>query len=472
LIRINNSILNTPAGLWLWDFNDGNYDNSQSPTHVFISTATFDVKLIATNQYNCKDSISKQIEVLPSSVASFTVNDTVECFKNNRFVFTNTGNLYDPTGNWYWNFGDGITDTAKNQMHSYKNTGTFPVKLLSNNQYNCPDSSEVNLKVNPSPDATFTINNPIQCLTGNSFSFTKNDQLSVFNDVWNFGDAQTSSGKSAIHSYVAANIYNVRLIVTAADNCSDTTSQTVTVKPNPLAPTATNNSPLCEEETLNLFANTTETVSFDWTADNGFSSAVQNPVISNVSLSDSGFYYIKTIMNGCESSKVPTRVIIYPKPFFSFNQNQTICPGDMIILDPGFFNSYLWQDNSVKRIFNVTEPGLYKVVVFNTYGCDYSDSVMITKKCPTALFIPTSFSPNNDNINDRFEIVTDNIREFDLKIYNRWGELIFHSSDPANFWDGTYKNANCMDGVYYYQLMMWDMDGKTREMRGTVTVVR
>jgi len=68
--------------------------------------------------------------------------------------------------------------------------------------------------------------------------------------------------------------------------------------------------------------------------------------------------------------------------------------------------------------------------------------------------------------------VTDNIREYDLKIYNRWGELIFYSTDPVIYWDGTYKNANCADGVYYYQFMMRDMDGKFRSQLGTVSVVR
>ena len=123
-------------------------------------------------------------------------------------------------------------------------------------------------------------------------------------------------------------------------------------------------------------------------------------------------------------------------------------------------------------MFRVKESGIYSVKVFNSYNCSFSDTIFIAEECPTLIYIPDAFTPNNDGHNDLFQIIANNIKEFDLVIFDRWGEKVFHTTDPQQGWDGTYNSSNCVDGVYYYQFLMKDSHGKAHGKTGTLTLMR
>ena len=121
----NNSNFKSPSGSWFWDYFDGNFDTTKNPVHNFTSTGNFDIKLVSTNQFNCKDSIIKQITVLPSPVSTFTINDSVQCLKGNAFVF----NCTQTAVSYLWHIGDGNTNSGSSFNHSYLTPDTFKVNL-------------------------------------------------------------------------------------------------------------------------------------------------------------------------------------------------------------------------------------------------------------------------------------------------------------------------------------------------------
>ena len=326
-----------------WWFGDLTTDTGISVMHQYSNSGSFPVKLLVTNIFNCVDSADKNVIINPSPDATFSINDSVQCLKGNSFVF----NCAQTALNYIWNCGDGFTTTLNSFNHSYLVSDTFKVKLKVMNSFNCFDSAEKKVYVNPPPDATFSVNNAVQCFNGNSFLFSCNQ--ASFSYLWDFGDGNSAYNKSETHSYSSANNYTINLIVSTKDNCTDTTSGLITVKPSPLTPIPSSNSPLCEKEILKLFAGTTETVSFQWTAKNGFTSTQQNPLITSAHLSDSGTYFVKALLNGCESTVAGTKVTINPVPDISLGKEKTICPGETLLLDPGYFDSYLWQDSSVKQ---------------------------------------------------------------------------------------------------------------------------
>ncbi|MBK6482766.1 MAG: gliding motility-associated C-terminal domain-containing protein [Chitinophagaceae bacterium] len=86
--------------------------------------------------------------------------------------------------------------------------------------------------------------------------------------------------------------------------------------------------------------------------------------------------------------------------------------------------------------------------------------------------MPTAFTPNNDGINDVYKIITDGTNEFDLKIFNRWGQLVYISSDPDGYWDGNFEGLPEEMGAFIYSLSIRFSNGISRVMNGNITLIR
>ena len=139
-----------------------------------------------------------------------------------------------------------------------------------------------------------------------------------------------------------------------------------------------------------------------------------------------------TMTNPVES--VPLKISVFPSPVVNLTDKPFLCTGDSVQLDAGpGFTSYLWQDNSTGRYYSANNAGTYQVTVTDSRGCSGSDSVQL-KNYDSTLFVPDAFSPNDDGVNDIFKVVSsgDNIPGFSIRIFDRWGALVFESTttDP------------------------------------------
>ena len=459
-----------PGSNFTWSFGDGNNSTqNDSAVYSYLTFNTFTTKLVVVNSDDCKDSFFRKVKVFPSADATFLINDTVQCLKQNNFVFNH--NPLSAGEKIKWNISDGTKDSVRyNLNHIFTTSGAYSVRLIITNQNKCNDTMQKKITVYPSPDATFTVDKSVQCLNRNSYNF--NCIKPAFAYQWDFGDTTTASNKAETHSYLYPQVYSIKLITYTTNNCSDTANQMVLVKRSPEKPVISGKNPLCENETMNLKAISTLNSSYQWVGENGFKSNLQNPVISNVKFSDSGSYTVKSLLNGCESDSTLIRIVINPNPDFRLRHDTTICKGDVIILDPGYFEEYLWQDSSTDRIYKVTQAGKYHLIVKNAFGCQHSESVNILEQCPTAIFIPNSFTPNNDGLNDYFHIVGENITDFKLIIYNRWGQKVFESNSLDYEWDGTSNHLKCAVGVYYFYVSAQGNNGFVKNVSGTITLVR
>jgi len=113
------------------------------------------------------------------------------------------------------------------------------------------------------------------------------------------------------------------------------------------------------------------------------------------------------------------------------------------------------------------------VTVSNASGCSTNDTVVINvRDLPSDVFIPNVFTPNGDGVNDTFYIPSKGIIEFDMKIYDRWGILLFESTSSIKGWDGKTKNGNNVsDGTYYYLIEAKGIDGKFYKYNGFLTLI-
>ncbi len=114
----------------------------------------------------------------------------------------------------------------------------------------------------------------------------------------------------------------------------------------------------------------------------------------------------------------------------------------------------------------------YSLTVVYTNDCKASSSVVLSVEGEPELFIPNLFSPNGDGVNDRFEVFGAGIRDFNLKIFNRWGEKVFESTNQFETWDGSYKGVMQMPDVFTYLLTVIYLNDRTVTKSGTVTMSR
>ena len=176
---------------------------------------------------------------------------------------------------------------------------------------------------------------------------------------------------------------------------------------------------------------------------------------------------------GCDSI-ITANLTVVPSPTIYLGKDTTICQGQTILLNASYQNaSYLWQDNSTNPTYNVNHEGIYYVKVSIDSNCFANDTInIIYIDCD--IFIPNSFTPNGDGLNDVFNIKTTyEFSDYKLIIYDRWGELLFESDDINKGWDGTYKGKAVPLDVYIYQLTATIKDtGEQIKKTGRVTVVR
>lgn len=162
------------------------------------------------------------------TVASFSTDNRDQCLYNNQFEFTSTATGTAPL-TYFWDFGDGTYSALSNPVKTYSTTGTFVVKHVVNGLAG-PDSSTQVITVSDAPVVGFSVNDSMQELTGNLFSFTTLTPQAGNTYEWRYGDGSTYGvTQDVIKTYQAAGVYFVCQIVTNTMGCSDTATTWVVV---------------------------------------------------------------------------------------------------------------------------------------------------------------------------------------------------------------------------------------------------
>lgn len=157
----------------------------------------------------------------------------------------------------------------------------------------------------------------------------------------------------------------------------------------------------------------------------------------------------------------------------SLGNNTFVCPGDTLLLDPGQFSSYLWQDNSILSTYTVSGAGQYSVTVTDIYGCKGSGTVKITADC-SDIFFPAAFTPNGDSRNDGFGAYGNiaSVSNYSFKVFDRWGKVIFATTDPSKKWNGSLKSERYNSGSFVW-FASYTLNGKPGLLqKGIVTLLR
>ncbi|MEZ5045073.1 MAG: gliding motility-associated C-terminal domain-containing protein [Saprospiraceae bacterium] len=298
-----------------------------------------------------------------------------------------------------------------------------------------------------------------------------------FSFSWDLGDGTKTNLPKFEHFYDGLGEYPVTLILT--DNClskTDTLNRDLLVSLRQ-AVDASDLVEVCEGEEVQLSATDLDGARYEWQGPLNYFSEAQFPKITRSKPQMSGDYEVIGIVSGCATFPAYTPVIIHPAPLPDLGPDTLFCSRDFVFtLDPGDFNSYRWQDNSTADRYEVLDEGTYAVTVTTAYGCENADEVLLVEQCPTKLFVPNIFSPNDDHINDTFGPFATDIIRFRMKIFDRWGNLVFESFDLEQHWNGEWRNQPAPMGVYVWFIEMegYLRDGSTfsQVKSGSVTLVR
>jgi gliding motility-associated-like protein len=175
--------------------------------------------------------------------------------------------------------------------------------------------------------------------------------------------------------------------------------------------------------------------------------------------------------NGCDSI-VSLELTVLPGTSVYLGADTSLCTGDSLVLYPGRFTSYSWQDGSAKDHFTVKKQGIYSVTV--TDYCGSATDQISVKEEVCDIYFPNAFSPNNDGINDVFRIFgPNNLKEYHLSVYSRWGQKVFETFDQSKGWNGNF-NGQLQSAQSFVWLCDFKKHGNANKtiMKGMVTLIR
>ena len=369
-------------------------------------------------------------------------------------------------------------------MHIYPNQNTYNVKLTAVNQQ-CSDSILVLIDTRHALNAAFTIDNDSVC-QGTIVNFANASNYSTLEGpakfLWSISDGTLDTNLGFAHLFPNAGLYDVQLIVTDFVPCSDTAYGQVLVDSASNIVFTLADSTLCEGQNISFngtyFDGGLNSILWDF----GDGTLVANQQQVQHAYDSAGVYSVTVAADYrlCPDPSSTSQILVNPFPSINLGPDTSICPGDapLVIRDLTNFNNpaaiWTWNtgDSGVSSVA-ARHPGIYTARV-SVAGCATSDSVFVSKDC--YVDVPNSFTPNNDGVGDHFlprQLLSQGVTAFVMKIYSRWGQEIFSTSQiDGRGWDGKFNDVEQPTGVYIYTLEATLKSGRTEKSQGNVTLLR
>ena len=450
LVNLGNDTIICDGESVILDSKNGglNYSWNTSETTQEIAIETTGVYGVeVTDDIGCLGSDSMQLIVNLMPKVNLG-NDTAICFGESVIL-----HAQNPEFNYLWSSSD--------NQRSIKVSQTSIVSVEVFDEIGCSDEDEISVTVNQLPVVSLG-NDTILCKYQSLVLDAENARL---NFSWNTGDkSQTITvDKDALY----------RVDATDDIGClgSDEIYVTKQILPDPYFE---KDKTICEGAAITL------------EPDAGFESYdiywLGNVASFEIEVTETGAYSSVIQSEFCKDTFVvnvakidtPDAVIIdlYGDGVYCFDLESTV-----LRIGGGEVNlSYDWTDFGRDEEVEIVAAGDYQVTASNDY-CTSNYTHTIQEHCAGKLFVPNSFTPNNDGINDVFKPMSNGyVDDFDFRVYNRWGDLIFQTNRLDEGWDGRLRNNIVLIDVFVYKISYQHLSKKggveKEELVGTVTVLK
>lgn len=432
-------VLHAGKGFTSYQWQDGSTDST--------FTVTSPGKYTVLAKDGCGNSYTDDITIDPYTVSIDIGPDRTKCN-------TDTLHLDAPAGfmNYQWSNNYNISSTTGQHVTVNPLTDTA-YYIKAEKQVGCFAYDTLHVQVKTSP--------PIQLGPDQSFcsgdSAVLNAGAGFAGYVWNTGNTQQQL------TVFAKGTYSV--IGTMANQCkSYDTIKIVNVWPLPVVSLDHTNE-LCYGQTRVLNAGNFAAYQWQDGSTNAFYTAT-----------GMGTYYVTvTDNNHCQASDTTHITTIRPNPANFLPADTAICSYEKIQLQPlHSYTDYLWSNNAVTSSITIAQPGAYWLQVTDDHSCTGSDTIVVQPKtCLIGFKIPNAFSPNGDGLNDIFKpIIGAIVTAYQFTIYNRWGQVVFSTSNLYQGWDGTMGGKPQNSGVFVWTCKYKTDAGVERLERGTVMLIR
>jgi len=481
-----------------WTYGDGNTGNGITNSNLYAADGTYTVQLIIATDNNCLDTAEMTSTAYPVPVADFTF--TNQCL-NIPISFDASGSTINNPGsitNYTWDFaGTASSLGVPTNEFTFATPDIFEVTLTVTSDQNCVHTTSLFPEVFPLPEPMFTFLNACEqspVFYSNTSSISKGNLVAY---TWDLDNGTASSVTNPLTSYDIAGIYNVKLKAVSGSNCEDSITIPIDVKSKPTARFGAGPlegcSPLCVDYIDSSSSNSTSMTNYFWKFSSGETSTNQNQntCFDNDDNEEDDIFTINPMLVvtndlGCkDSTSNPYNVKVYHYPVSSFGAtpSETDMHHDLIQLNNYSLGTdrYQWvfsdgdSSNTFEPEHHYTDTGTFVVKLFNytINGCiDSSENPVYI--APVIHFnIPNAFTPDGDGKNDEFNWQGYGIEaeNFEFYIYNRWGELLFHTNEFKG-WNGYVNGRLAQQDVYVFKVNYTDVFDLSHSVLGTVTLVR
>jgi len=301
---------------------------------------------------------------------------------------------------------------------------------------------------------------------------------------WNFGDGTdtiTYDKKVFYHAYPDTGSYPIKLVVNRGLPCVDSSTGTINNYPGLRAGFTVTG--ICAGEPIILRDTSSYTygniLTRSW--DLGMPNATASGKQVNMQYPEGGVYTITLSLDtdkGCTKTSTLNLTVYEVKPYAG---NDTILArGQLLPLHASGGEFYQWTPPYGLNNAGIADPILdydkdiqFLLKVSNQQGCVGYDTLNVKYYLGPDIYIPNAFTPNGDGQNDRFRFIPVGIVQYDFfRIYDRWGQLVYSSTDFRTGWDGTVHGQSAAMGTYVWILQGKDLGGQTVSKSGTVTLIR
>jgi gliding motility-associated-like protein len=478
-----------------WNFGDaatpGNANTAVAHNVFLTEPGLQTIVLFVITQDGCADSATVTVNV-PESIVAAIAPQTVFC-NGTTMAFNNQS---QNASSYVWDFGDvGANDTSVqiNPTYTYQNIGSYTVQLIASAADMCPDTTSAQVEVYPVIEPYFAVQTPV-CFEGNSMSFDAQGASSMdalFN--WNFDinatPATSDEASPADIHYAQAGQYTITLTI-SENGCAETYTSQVEVLPNPIFNALCDTLQTCNDTTATFEASAqfATGVVYTWDFGDGATSYLAAPTHT---YTNAGLYNVQVYMHTTSdcidsASYLFENVIeIFPKPIAGFNlslQEINILGEEVTIASTAQGATqcnYFLSDGGIYNTFDAVHPfeqnGIIAIqqIVVNEYGC-VDTEVQSVEVNGFLFYAPNAFTPDGDGTNDVWKPIMAGVSEYQMQIFNRWGELIFETTDQHQPWTGNVNSGEyyAQDDAYLYQVVIKDMRAIPHKFKGHVVVVR
>jgi gliding motility-associated-like protein len=515
------------SGTRFYDFGDGTNGNTASPTHVYAKAGKYKITLIATDTFGCIDSITKTISLTEVHANFGWTPSILVCGQEVQFVdssFVADFNGVPPRDSiisWSWDFGDLAHSIKRNPGHFYFSNGDFYVTLKVVTWRGCVDSITKKISIDGPQPSFELISDSAGCVpfTIKVRNTSKDCDLNVFHA----GDPSQSSflfkpNDTITFTYTTPGIYYLNLFGESSfvnpnngnnEYCSSWFPDTadpfarifrIIVYPRPKAGFTLPDT-ICVNTPFDI-TNTSDPIYHTYAWDYGDSTSDLNfrPDTNTIhTYTKTGTYNIKLTpdytpfpdFGKCPDSASKTIVVVDLTPAFTMDTSES--PLIKFTNHSVGAQSYLWDfghprsgsKNTSKDINPIHDYGndsgyfVICLTAFNVYGCKDSVCQIYRNTNYKWLLIPNVFTVNSDGVNDAFDIDIHGQVLYDLTVYNRWGQAVYHSTtdgigDDGNNWNGKFNNtgADSPEGEYYFKFNYQFREEEPKTHKGIVTLIR